>query len=290
MTDISFRVSMPTDEGFLGRECANMKCGRYFRVHADSLSDEMYCPYCGEMFERDELLTDDQTEYLTEAAAEQAMEYMQAEISRMFQQSFRGNKSVAFKPGRPYRAHPVHPRYEERSVDSEMTCPACGARFQVDGIFAHCVGCGTQNIAIYDANLELIRGEVVASGNSQRVLRHAYNDLVSTFESICEQRAAAFTSEYGSFQDPYEARRFFKKHAGVDILAALDPAQRLVARRVFHKRHAWQHARGMINDRYVRKVPEDAFLSGQEAQLSIEEFEAAAIAVRYMIDGLPERR
>lgn len=278
---------MPTDEGFIGRECGNQACGRYFRVHMDSLADEMNCPYCGQRFDKSDLLTGDQLDYLRQAAAEKAMEHISAELGRMFERSTRGNKYVTFKPGAPYKAKPVEPTYEERKVDSEMVCAVCGARFQVDGIFAYCVGCGTQNIAVYDANLEVIRAEVAAAGNSQRVLRHAYNDLVSTFESICAKRAVMLTTDRGSFQDPYEARRFFNKHASVDLLAGLDDDQLLAVRRLFHKRHAWQHSRGVITERYVKKVPEDAPLLGFEAALSMQEFELAAVGVRRMLDVLP---
>lgn len=287
MSDLSFRVSIPTDEGFVGRECANPECGRYFRVHMDSFSDEMHCPYCDQRFGKNDLVTGDQLEYLKSAAAEKAMEHLSAEIGKMFSQSSSSSKYITFKPGKPYKAKSVEPQYEERRVDSEIVCPVCRARFQVDGIFAHCVGCGTQNIAVFDANLEVIRAEVDAAGNSQRVLRHAYNDLVSTFESICDRRAAVFATEHGSFQDPYEARRFFKKHANADLMTGLDDQQVLSVRRVFQKRHVWQHGRGVINELYVRKVPEDAHLAGSEAELSMQEFELAAVAVRHMLDSLP---
>src|SRR5665647_755352 len=286
MADISFQVSMPTDEGFVGRECANPDCSKYFRVHMDSFSDEMHCRYCGERFDRDELLTSDQLAYLQEAAREKAMEYASAEIAKMFGQ-MRSSKYVSFKAGKPYKARPVIPSYEERKVDSEIICPACETRFQVDGIFAHCVGCGVENIAVFDANLEVIRREVAAAGNSQRVLRHAYNDLVSTFENVCSRRSVTFADAHNSFQDPYEARRFFKKHAAVDLIAGLDADQELAVRRVFHKRHSWQHARGIVNDRYVKKVPEDRDLLGIEALLSMDELETAATGVRLMLDALP---
>lgn len=201
MADLKFRVTLPTDEGFIGRECSNPDCSKYFRVHEESVTDEMNCPYCGQRFATSELLTGDQTAYLMESAAEQAKEYASREFSKMFgdlQRETRHNKYVTFKPSTPYTAKPVAPHYTEREVDSEIVCPTCGSRFQVDGIFAHCVGCGSENIAIYDANLEVIRAEVEAGSNSQRVLRHAYNDLVATFESICARRARMFTDERGS--------------------------------------------------------------------------------------------
>lgn len=294
MADLRFQVSIPTDEGFLGRECHNSDCARYFRVHADSIKEEMHCPYCGQQSQSDDLWTKDQVAYLRESAAEQAKEYISSEFAKMFEQQTRSSEFISFKRSSPYRAKQVTPKYVERKVDTELRCPACSSRFQVDGIFAYCVGCGIENIAIYDANLAIIRTEVEAGGDSQRVLRHAYNDLVSTFEAVCAKRARSLTSQHGSFQDPYDARRFFNEHAKVDILSGFGIADLLLLRRIFHKRHAYQHTQGYITERYVKKVPEDRDLVGTLAVLSLGEFEAGAGVVRQMIDtlvaGLGNRR
>jgi sarcosine oxidase delta subunit len=80
MSNITFQVSMPTDEGFLGRECNGRRCGRYFRVHGDSIKATMHCPYCGTQFSNNELHTKEQVRYLQRAAEEQALEYMHGEI------------------------------------------------------------------------------------------------------------------------------------------------------------------------------------------------------------------
>ena len=245
--------------------------------------------YCGQRQDKSDLFTKDQIAYMKESAAERAKEHISAEFAKMFQQLERkhaGNKFVTFKAGTPYRAKQVTAKYAEKKVDSELLCPTCGSRFQVDGIFAYCTGCGIENIAIYDANLVIIRAEVSAGGDPQRALRHAYGDLVSTFEAICAKRARSLTSEQGSFQDPYDARRFFKDRAGIDILASLNPEELLLLRRVFHKRHVYQHAQGMITDRYVRKVPEDRALLNTTAVLSLPELEVGVEVVRRVVDAL----
>jgi hypothetical protein len=84
----------------------------------------------------------------------------------------------------------------------------------------------------------------------------------------------------------FEARKFFKEHAGVDILDGIDGSGRLALRRVFQKRHACIHAGGKITDRYVKMIPEDASLLGQDAQLSVEELEIAASAMRTGLGSL----
>jgi hypothetical protein len=80
----TFTVTFPTEAGFIGRECNSSGCGRYFKVHEDSLRDHMHCPYCAEKFEKDQLYTKDQLEHAENQAAELAKEYMYGEIDKMF--------------------------------------------------------------------------------------------------------------------------------------------------------------------------------------------------------------
>lgn len=285
---IRFQVSIPTDEGFIGRSCSNSQCGKYFKIKADSIQDNMFCPYCGQQFSREQLLTKDQEAHLRAAAIEQTREIVFAEADKVFgnlARKMRGNKHVTFKhkPIR-YRAKPVHPTYQEKPVDSEIVCTHCQFPFQVFGIFGYCPGCSSENLRIYDANLEIIKREIASSTNKQRALRHAYGDTVSTFEIVVTARAAAITQATTNFQDLYGTRRFFKKHVGKDIFDGIEIAKIRQLQRLFQKRHVYEHNNGIMGDRYVRMMPEDASLKGRAAELSVEEWELAADTLRHVLD------
>lgn len=290
MSTIHFEVSVPTDEGFLGRECNNPGCRRYFRVDADHIQSRMYCPYCGANFSNDELHTQDQIKYLEGSAEEQALEYMHGEIDKMFSKmsrQFRSNQFVSmdYKPTR-YRAKRVSPDYREHKVDSELRCPECSFLFQVFGLFGFCPGCGVENMLIYDANLTIIRREIQNSDQPTRALRHAYSDLVSTFQTFCAKKATGEDEDKPSFQELFPTRKFFKRTKGIDILEGLTDDELLTLRRVFQKRHACQHCEGKVTDQYVKKVPEDAKLIGTEVALSLDEFEKGARTLRHIVDRL----
>ncbi|MHC4621935.1 MAG: hypothetical protein ACYTEQ_29705 [Planctomycetota bacterium] len=273
MSQISFKISVPTDEGFLGRECNNPPCGKYFRVHGESIQPHMYCPYCGMRFPRDELHTSQQIRYLERAAGEKAKEYMYGEIDKMFgkfARQTRRNQFVSFehKPIK-YRAKRVSPMYHEQKVDSELVCPECSCRFEVYGIFGFCPCCRSENMLVYDANISIIRQEIERSDNAGRALRHAYSDLVSTFQTFSTTKAKRFTGDKPSFQELFPARKFFKETTGVDVLGSLDKTELLTIRRVFQKRHACLHAGGKVTESYVKKIPEDRDLLGQVVELSL---------------------
>jgi len=284
MSTIEFKISVPTDEGFLGRECNSPDCMKYFRVHTGSIRDTMNCPYCGQRFSNDELHTQDQADFLRDAGKEKAIQYAQDEINKMLgglAKKFKGNKHISFthKPSRS-PAKVVKPIYQEHKVDTELKCPDCDFVFQVFGIFGFCPGCRSENMQVYDANIGIIKQEISEATDKGRVLRHAYSDLVSTFEQFCISKAAPINEPKPSFQDLFEARRFFKKNLGVDILEDLSTSDSLCARRVFQKRHAYQHSAGKINEKYIKKVPEDKSLLGEKAELSESEFLEGARVIR----------
>jgi hypothetical protein len=60
----------------------------------------------------------------------------------------------------------------------------------------------------------------------------------------------------------------------------------LAVRRVFAKRHLYEHSGGTIDQKHVENVPEDAHLLGQKAELSLDEFRSAAQAIRRVLDAV----
>jgi hypothetical protein len=141
---------------------------------------------------------------------------------------------------------------------------------------------------VYDANISIIRKEICDAPVQNRALRHAYDDLVSTFEHFCLSKAVGIEGSKPSFQDLFEARRYFKEKKTIDILDGITPTENVCARRIFQKRHAYQHSAGKITDKYIRKIPEDSALLGADAELSEIEFEEGARVFRRIIGNLAD--
>ena len=286
---ITFTVGLPTEEGFVGRKCSGESCGRYFKVDGASVRAQMHCPYCGDDFPTGDLLTEEQARYATDVVHDEAVALVEKELQDMLSRAFRGSKSVTYRPGNPRpRPRPVPP--VERQVDSELRCPDCDTLFQVDGIFGYCPGCKSENLRLYDANLAVIRREIAQSSSPERALRHAYSDLVSTFETFCRKEAKRLGVKQGRFQNLDHTRKLFRKHVGVDFLQGLDHAEVRQLKQVFEKRNVYEHNEGVVNERYANQIPEDSVLLGSKAPLSVDELEAAAGTLRQVLERLVAAR
>ena len=284
---LSSNIAIPTDaSGFVGRACDAPDCKQYFKIFVPDHGDFLYCPYCGTRFSRSSLLTSPQLDYAKKAAIEEARVYAINEFQKILKNAFRGSKHITYKPGSTPLKKTILPNYVEREVDTEFQCAECFIRFQVYGIFGYCPGCSCENLQIYDANWTNIKRKLDSEPDRDRQLRHAYSDLVSTFEVYCSRKAKRLTKESGNFQVLFDARKFFNDHAGVDILVNVTGSELLALRRVFQKRHVCIHAGGEITDRYVRMIPEDAKLIGTQVALSVQELDTAATAMRLALGVL----
>ena len=283
----TFQVSLPSDgDGFVGRACDDSGCRQYFKILVPDHLDILHCPYCGSSFSKTDLLTRDQREHLHKVAAEEARVYMENEIQKMLGNVFRSSSVIKYRPGpRPIK-RTIHASYAERKVDNELACSECGMRFQVYGIFGYCPGCRCENLHVYDTNLAIIQRKIGEATDKHRELRHAYSDLVSTFEIFCARKARRISSESGRFQSLFDTCGYFKTHANIDMLAPLSPVELLNLRRLFQKRHLCTHGDGVINDRYVKLIPEEKNLLGTKVTLSEAELVEAANAMRKALGEL----
>lgn len=289
MSSVEFSVSVPSQGGWFGRECGGPACGRYFKIHENSLQEKMHCPYCGSLFSKEDLWTAAQLGFIDEVVEQEVTQFAEQEIDKIFKNLARRSKDLTYKPGR--RSRPTRPEPPpEQEVDSELACPACRTRFQVFGIFGYCPGCRSENLLLYDANLAIILQEVRSARDTRRALRHAYGDLVSTFETFCRKEALRLGVDAGRFQNLDHTRRLFKKELSVDIFETLSDSEKRLLKRVFEKRHVHDHNRGIVSERYLRQIPEDAALLGKEAPLSEDELVAGGHVLREVLLALVDAR
>ena len=270
MSIITYNLSIPTDNGFIGRECSS--CNRYFKICLDDKKEHLFCPYCGTHQPDHDTWTKAQQQIIEKVTEDFATRFVEDEFDKMLGNLARGNKDLKYSPGtnRTSVQPPAH--HLETKVDSEIECSRCKTRFQIFGIFGFCPGCKEDNINIYEVNLQIIKEELEKSHDGQRTLRHAYNDVVSTFENFCKKVADRKALKgYANFQNIKNTKDFFKD-ATIDIYKNISEAEKIEVKRMFEKRHLYQHGDGTIGDKYIKNIPEDSKLLGTIATLTKEEF------------------
>lgn len=160
MGTITYTLSIPTDNGFIGRECNS--CKKYFKIYLDDKKDHLYCPYCGTHQPDDETWTKVQQQAIDKVAGDFAKRLVEDELDKMFGRLARGSKFMKYTPGtKTIVRQPTH--HLERKVDSEIVCSNCKTKFQIFGIFGFCPGCKEDNINIYEVNLQIIKDELEKS-------------------------------------------------------------------------------------------------------------------------------
>ena len=268
MSTLNFKISFPTDSGFWGRQCK--QCDKYFKIDADKIKPELYCPYCGELQPNDNLWTDQQNQQARDIAASVGKRYIEDELEKMFKNAFGNSKFIKYAPGQKTIPRTSVSRHVEKPVDTEIECPNCNLKFQIYGIFGFCPSCREESLLIYETNLQIIIQEINNASDKTRVLRHAYNDVVATFEGYCKLVAKQNGLESSNFQNLKSTKELFKKYQ-LDIYKDISESEKVIVKRVFEKRHAFQPAQGQITEKYIQNIPQDRHLLDTKAELSISE-------------------
>lgn len=282
-------VDLYAKDGFIGRKCPDAVCSLFFKVETSSLNQAVFCPYCGGQFTKEQLHTPDQSEQIQAVLKRDVTAAYRSELREGVKKSFSGT-GWKFTQGDDPPPPPMPVQPPERDPDTVLSCPECACRFHVDGIFGYCPGCRAENLKLYDANWHLLKHELQRSGDPARGLRLAYSDAVSTFEVFCRKEAQARGSAARKFQSLRAVEREFADAFPSGILAGLTTDESLCVRRVVQKRHVFVHGEGVIDDDYVKVVPEDRSLLGKRASGSVEELDVGLTGLRKILLSLVQSR
>lgn len=116
---LTFKISIPNEDGFVGRECNNPECKRYYKIHQESFKDDIYCPYCGELFNKNELWTQDQLSFAKAKVIEEGTAHIMGKMDEIFKNAFKNTKNVTYKSSGPYQKKYITPPIEKK-MDAEI--------------------------------------------------------------------------------------------------------------------------------------------------------------------------
>lgn len=292
-----FKVSIPLDEhGYFGRQCP--ACRQIFRIHNDdyeAAADDLvlWCTYCGHQAEHDEFTTEQQHARLMHVASDAGMQLFDELIGGTFRDMARGSVGNPFFRVE-YRSTPFFPTplpgIDEEQLIRERICPTCGVRYAVLGDHRFCpfsgpltpIGVARDAFAAEVAKLDVL-GAIPADaapalreqGLFERIYVDTLGNVVSTVESFAKQLFAMhvvdavtiLAGKGNAFQRLDQLASLFADHLGVDLRAALggdlDEMKELWA-----ARHVHTHNGGVVDEQYLRKVPNSGLVLGQRVLVS----------------------
>lgn len=291
------RVSIPSDDdGFFGRQCP--ECSLVFRMDVqqyEALPDNLalWCVYCGHHAEHSEFMTEQQRDRIMRAAGDFAMQMVSQELDKMFgglARSSRGS-SISFS----YRSQPFYPRplpgIDEEQLVRVRTCAGCQNNYAVFGEHRYCPVCGQLPAAsvAFDAlqadtarlnALEALPTDAKALLREQGVFTRNWVDTVENVVGVVEAlasslfraavpNAASLLNGKGAIFQRLDHMADLIVTAGFpDLRSALGSQtwQRLLE--TWAARHVFTHNDGIVDEKYLIKVPGSSAQIGQRLVLT----------------------
>jgi len=298
-------ISIPTDEdGLVGRECPKSACLGYFKIKLGTgLTGEnlpCHCPYCGHTEGQDHFWTEDQIEYARSIMMNEVTKALKSDIQEWDRQLKRDTRNSFIKLGMEYKgqSHPIY-RYEEKQLETKITCEVCTLEYSIYGLFAFCPDCGTHNSTqILKKNIELVDKLITLSIQekdsdlAQMLLVKALETAASTFDGFGRAYCAAHAEKTSdpdktkniSFQNLPKARASFQKYFGRDFAGSLSTDEWDLAVRSFQKRHLFVHKMGIVDETY-KQVSNDSYaIIGRKITVTTDEIQKLTAQLLKMAD------
>ncbi|MEZ4503642.1 MAG: hypothetical protein R3C39_13535 [Dehalococcoidia bacterium] len=274
-------VTLPLDdEGMLGRQCPGPLCGRYFKVKPDTghEGETLACPYCGTVADPQNFATEEQIQYATDVAAGKFVDSLFDRIERTADRFNRQQRGGLLNlQMKVHRDRFVPRRYTEHELETGVTCDNCGLEFAVYGVFASCPDCQRLNaLTTCLTSLEVARKRVRLSEDPnidadlrRQFPRDALRDSVAAFDSYGKALRAKHPGRVRSraktnlFQD-LDALDVELLAAGLPTIETiLSPDEATSLKWFFQARHVYEHNAGVVDDRFVNRIPEAVSIRGQ---------------------------
>ena len=293
-------VPMSTDEnGLFGRECPS--CGMYFKIKpvTDLTTTQGICPYCGYTDILGDFLTQDQRAYLESVAARDIL----GPLLRGFADDLKrletpSNGFIQLKISATIPVFPIQ-YYQEKILETDVTCDTCGSVFAIYGVFSNCPICGKLNArVIYDKSLDASNGKLALSGDDAvaehirvDLIKDALTGTVSAFDSLgkalrTKHNTVIPAKQRNLFQDFLALDKVLATLTGKTISQFLTPADSDFLFLMFQVRHIYEHNAGVIDSDFVKKQPAYAHKLGRKFLLKKDDVNVFIILMRQLGDAI----
>jgi DNA-directed RNA polymerase subunit RPC12/RpoP len=308
-----FRVSIPLDDhGYFGRECPS--CGQVFRVLHDDYEQlpddlELWCVYCGHHTDHSEFMTQQQRDRVMRVVSDFGVQMVGQALGKAFRGRSRASRSGV---GLTFRSKPFYPKplpgIDEEQLIRQRACPACGLHYAVFGEHRFCPVSGSlipvdvalDALAAESAKLDVLESvpaEAKAALREQGVFDRLYVSALASVVGIVETLAGnAFRSRVAGsdallkgkgnvFQRLDDLAALYRAHLGTDLRSTAGLAWDSLIR-LWATRHVHVHQDGIVDGKFLLKVPNSPYREGQrlivtaaDARLAIEQAKLLCAAI-----------
>lgn len=300
-----FKIDLKTDnEGMLGRECPNNECSGYFKIKPgtgiDDTKNQPICPYCGIQADSQDFSTQEQVEFAKSLVIREVQKALGEDLRKWGKDLERSTRGGFIQIKTDYKSSPmpIH-YYEEKELETTLTCEECGLVYSVFGKFAYCPDCGVDNtLQILSSNLELIKKLLTQAKTEENIefkeylVNNALEDIVSAFDSYGRNSVKLFTrntnkSEINvSFQNINKAHKRVQFEFGFDFLKGVEPEDWGKVIRNFQKRHLISHNDGIVDNAYLQITNDPEAVLGRVISITAEEVEGMLGSIETIALGL----
>ncbi|MEU7906343.1 hypothetical protein [Actinoplanes sp. NPDC049118] len=296
-------ISIPTEEhGFLGRQCP--RCRQSYRVEADAhqgLPDdaELWCVYCGHHDDPNEFLTQQQLDRAVRAVEDLGVQLIGQELDRAFGgiASRRPRHRSGFGIQITYRSKPFYPEplpgIDEEKLIRVRTCADCSLRYAVFGEHRFCPACGQlppmivalDALAAETARLDLLKqlpAQTAAHAREQGVFTRLWVDTLENLVGVVEALGSAvfrgtvadadqrLRGKNNIFQRLVDLADLFVDAGYPDLRDRVDAQQWQRLIKFWATRHVFTHNDGLVDDKFLAKVPASTARVGQRLTITEE--------------------
>lgn len=248
-------VIMASDsEGKFGHECPS--CNQHFRTSSIPADSSLICPYCGLRTESYHFLTSPQKDYISH--------YVETLNNAIHSVNVGASTDVEIDMDEIADSVSQEPRpdfyYTSTTQQTQFKCSSCGSFNDVRGRFAYCATCGYRN------NLDSV-------STTFKNIRQRLNDEHISPSDAVKQAISEFDAFGRDFVMQLIAQVPMKKNRrnqlqkllfhnidkidelmqsvfGINLLSGMDN-DRTFIRKMFYRRHVYEHDGGVATDRYV---------------------------------------
>lgn len=299
-------ITLPADEnGLTSRKCPDIKCSGIFKVKfGTGLKGEniaCHCPYCGFTGDMGDFNTLDQQKYIESVALQYVQGIVQEELKHWGRQIERSMSGGFLSAKVKVSGHPIPLHiYQEKQIETHVTCEICTLEYAIYGIFAFCPDCGAHNsLQILNKNLELVQKMLTFAATlqdqemGQRLIENALENTVSSFDGFGRATSAAFCKKATdpekaktlSFQNILGAQTNVRTLFGYDIASAVEEGQWEMVNRSFQKRHLISHKMGVIDEDYIKKAKDPTAIIGRKVAIRPDEI----IVLTHLLETMGEQ-